>query len=206
MLRSHLNRLLAAVRGNDAAPSHPAEAHHTVRGFPVSVINQLPEIDTAAALHRLEAALDLIARYAPRQLRRLSHDLSGFWVRRFPCRAAFYPEPGACLVELTFLVNPRHTAAEVAASIVHEGVHARVARNGAVGRGADAKAREERLCRQAELEFGLALEGEPGMEVVVKRARQSLLLADQEVAPNIDWSVAAQRVADADRARGGSQV
>jgi hypothetical protein len=207
MLRNYLSRLIAAVGGQSAPPSHPAEEHHAVRGFSVSVINERPEINTADALLRLEAALDLIAKYTPRRFRRLSYDLAGFWVRRFPCRAAFYSEPRACLVELTFLVNPRHTAAEVAASIVHEGVHARVARSGAVAPGADAKAREERLCRQAELEFGLALNDEPGRAVVLERARQSLLLADQEVAPSIDWSLAAQRVAEADRAsRGGGQA
>lgn len=201
MFRDYLNRLIAAVGGQAASPPHPAEERHTVRGFSVSVINERPEIVTADALVRLQAALDLIAQYAPRRFRRLSHDIAGFWVRRFPCRAAFYAEPRSCLVELTFLVNPRHTAAEVAASIVHEGVHARIARSGAVTPAADAKAREERLCRQAELEFGLALnDGEPGREVVLERARQSLLLADQEVAPSIDWSLAAQRVAEADRA------
>lgn len=208
MLRDYFNRLLAAAGGKAASPPHPAEVHHAVRGFSVSVINERPEIETAEALRRLEAALDLIAKHTPRRFRRFSYDLAGFWVRRFPCRAAFYPEPRACLVELTFLVNPRHTAAEVAASIVHEGVHARIARSGALVAGADAKAREERLCRQAELEFGLALgKAEPGRDVVLDRARQSLLLADQEVAPSIDWSLAAARVAEADRAsRSGGQA
>jgi hypothetical protein len=204
MLRDYLNRMIAAVGGQSASPPAAAEERHTVRGFSVSVINERPEIVTADALARLQAALDLIGQHTPRRLRRLRQDVAGFWVRRFPCRAAFYAEPRACLVELTFLVNPRHTAAEVAASIVHEGVHARIARIGAAAPGADAKAREERLCRQAELEFGLALnQGEAGREVVLARARQSLLLADQEVAPSIDWSLAAQRVAEADRARSG---
>lgn len=199
MIRDYLNRFLASLAGNTDGEPNPTEEHLRLRGFEVAVINERPDIATSDAMQRLEAALDLIGRYAPRRLRRLSHDISGFWVRRFPCRAAFYPEPRACLVELTFLVNPRHTAAEVASSIVHEGVHARIARSGAAAAGADAKAREERLCRQAELEFGLAIEGEPGAEVVLERARQSLLLADQEVAPSIDWSLAARRVAEADR-------
>lgn len=199
MIRDYLNRLMASLAGNEASTPHPTEEHFTLRGFPVAVINERADIATSAALQRLEAALGLIDRYAPRQLRRLAGDISGFWVRRFPCRAAFYPEPRACLIELTFLVNLRHSAAEVASSIVHEGVHARVARSQASATGGDAKAREERLCRQAELEFGLAIEGEPGAEVVIERARQSLLLADQEVAPAIDWSLAAQRIAEADR-------
>ena len=190
---------MASLAGSQEPTAHPTEERFTLRGFPVAVINERPDIATADALHRLDAALGLIERYAPRRLGRLSHDISGFWVRRFPCRAAFYPEPRACLIELTFLVNPRHTAAEVASSIVHEGIHARIAQCGASTGGASAKAREERACRQAELDFGLLIEGEPGADVVIDRARQSLLLADQEVAPTIDWSLAAQRIAEADR-------
>jgi hypothetical protein len=62
--------------------------------------------------------------------------------------------------------------------------------------------REERLCRQTELEFGLAL---PDAGVVVERARASLALADEEVAPAVDWTEAARRVAavDAQGRQGG---
>ena len=199
MLREFLNRLVGK-KSEDPTGSLPVE-QFTIKGFPVAVVNERPDIATADALVRLEQALTLIQRLAPERFHWLTQDLAEIWVKRFPCRAAFYPEPSACLVELTFLVNPRHTAAEVASSIVHEGVHARVA-HGRLGR-PDDKAAEERLCREAELEFGLALTGEPGAEVVVNRARQSLLLADQEVAPEIDWSEAARRVADADRSAGG---
>jgi hypothetical protein len=68
------------------------------------------------------------------------------------------------------------------------------------GEPSDSHAREERLCRRAELEFGLAV---PDGGVVVERARQSLALSDREVAPAVDWAEAARRVAriDAD-ARG----
>jgi hypothetical protein len=201
MLRDFLTRLFGTPVGPAAPPPAPEE-RHIVRRFPVAVINERPDISTADALARLADALDLIDRYANSRLQWLSQDVAQIWVRRFPCRAAFYPEPRACLIELTFLVNPKHTAAEVASSLVHEGVHARVARLGAQA-DSGSKAEEERLCREAELEFGLALEGVPGKDVVVERARQSLLLADQEVAPEIDWSVAAQRVAEADRTSQG---
>jgi hypothetical protein len=55
--------------------------------------------------------------------------------------------------------------------------------------------REERLCRKAELEFGLAL---PDGAVVVERARASLALADQAVAPAVDWAEGARRIAEVD--------
>jgi hypothetical protein len=95
-----------------------------------------------------------------------SRTFAAIVVRRFPCRGAFFPQERACLVELTFTVNPRHTIAEIAASIVHEATHARVVRM-CGGLPLEQRAREERLCRRAELEFGLAL---PDGAVVVERA------------------------------------
>ena len=142
----------------------------------------------------MAGALDLIARHAPRRFGRLRHDIQRFVVRRFPCRGAFFPQTGECLVELTFTVNPRHALAEIAASIVHEATHARIAaRFGPLPR--SCRAREERLCRQAELEFGLAV---PEGATVVERARQALAMADRDVAPTVDWTEGARRVAEID--------
>ena len=59
------------------------------------------------------------------------------------------------------------------------------------------QAREERLCRKAELELGLAV---PGADAVVDRALASLELDDPEVAPAVDWRIAEQRIAEADAA------
>lgn len=168
--------------------------HRVVHGFPVRILNTRPDIDTEQVVARLTAAIDLIAAHAPRRYRRLRTDVAGFVVERFPCRGAFFPETGECLVELTFTVNPRHGLPEIAASIVHEATHARVARRcGALG--PDHRAREERLCRRAELEFGQAV---PDGAIVVQRAEASLGLADREVAPAIDWAEAARRVAQVD--------
>jgi hypothetical protein len=169
-----------------------------VHAIPVRVINTRPDIETEQVIQRLSAALDLIATYAPRRYRRLHRDLDGFVVQRFACRGAFFPESRECLVELTFTVNPRHALPEIAASIVHEATHARVARM-CRRRPLHKQAQEERLCRQAELELGLAL---PDGEVVVQRALASLALSDQQVAPAVDWAEAARRVAEVDaRAR-----
>jgi hypothetical protein len=169
--------------------------HHQVRGFLVRVTNSRPDIDTQQVLTRLTEALDLIASYGPRRYRRMQRDLAGIDVRRFPCRGAFFPRERECLVELTFTVNPIHDTAEIAASIVHEATHARVAQ--LCGPLPDAmRPREERLCRRAELEFGLAL---PNGQVVIERARRSLDMTDREVAPAVDWTEAARRVAAVDR-------
>lgn len=170
----------------------PLEEHRT-RGLPVLLSNPRPDIATDLVLARLEEALGLIQRYLPERFARLERDLVALLVRRFPCRAAFFPTQRLCLVELTFLAHPEITAAQVAASIVHEGVHAELAAH------PDARlsaADEERRCRQAEIEFGLLV---PGGEAVVTRARDALGLADAEVAPAIDWDLARARVARVDR-------
>lgn len=169
--------------------------HHRVHGLPVTVLNTRPDIDERMVVDRLTGALDLIAEHAPRRLRRLSRDIAAIVVRRFPCRGAFIPQTRECLVELTFTVNPRHSLAEIAASIVHEGTHARIAATCGPLPEQD-RPREERVCRRAELEFGLAL---PDGAVVVERARSALQLADPDVAPRVDWAEGARRVAAADR-------
>ena len=172
----------------------PLAEQRVVHGVPVRVVNTRPDIPTDQVIDRLTAALDLIATYAPSRYRRLRKDFAGFVVQRFACRGAFFPASHECLVELTFTVNPKHGLPEIAASIVHEATHARVARMcGTLA--PELHAREERLCRRTELELGLAL---PDGAVVVQRARASLTLGDREVAPEVDWAEAARRVAETD--------
>jgi hypothetical protein len=170
-----------------------------LHGIPVAVFNGRPDIDTGRVVTRLAGALNLVAKHAPRRLARLRRDIRGILVQRFPCRGAYLPRENLVLTELTFLVKPEHSLPEIAASIVHEGVHARVHRSGA-RRGPDDLPREERLCRRAELEFGATV---PGGGPVVARALASLQLDDADVAPDIDWSVAMRRTAATDaRAHG----
>jgi hypothetical protein len=102
------------------------------------------------------------------------------------------------MTELTFLARTDITAAPVAASILHEGMHARIHQM-CVGMESRDAAREERICRRAELEFGLSLPPELGAPVV-ERARVSLELSDQDVAPEIDWAEAQRRQDAVDRA------
>ncbi len=168
----------------------------TIRGVRVSVNNTRADIETRRVFERLDGALGVIERYQPHRLRRFRRDVAGIVVKRFPCRAAFFGDTRLCLIELTFAGGGQFSDAQVAASIVHEGVHARLLTMGLSGH-PGCEAREERLCRQAELELGLAV---PDGQPVVERALASLTLGDAEVAPNVDWRVAQQRVADADAA------
>jgi hypothetical protein len=79
-------------------------------------------------------------------------------------------------------------------------MHARVDRMGVSPYARD-RAREERLCRRAELEFGQSLPPELGAPVV-ERAVESLALADHDVAPAIDWDEALRRQNEIDRQAG----
>ena len=172
-----------------------------VRGFQVAVENSRPDIQTGDVVRRIDEALGLIERVQQWRLAHLRRDLRYFWIVRFACRGAYFPEDRACMTELTFLNRRDMTAAQVAASIIHEGIHARVDRMGVRREGRD-RAREERLCRRAEFEFGIAL-GEPLGAPVVERALASLQLSDGDVAPQVDWAEAQQRIEQVDRTSRG---
>ncbi|MDQ6830493.1 MAG: hypothetical protein M3081_16670 [Gemmatimonadota bacterium] len=186
------------LQPNDQPPLFDGSGeHYTIRGFSVVVQNSRREIATADVLARLDEALALIERYQPWRLRHLRRDLRHFWIVRYPCRGAYFPGVGVCMTELTFLARRDITAAPVAASIVHEGMHARVDRMG-VGPESRDRAREERICRRAELDFGQALPLELGAPVI-ERAMASLALDDEGVAPSIDWTEARRRQEMIDR-------
>jgi hypothetical protein len=157
------------------------------RGLHIEVNNSRPDIPTPFVLERLDAALALIEQYQPRRFRHLTQDVAYIWIAAFPCRGAYFPDRRAILTELSFLARAAEfTPAIVASSILHEGVHARVDR---MTRSPRDPAREERLCRRAELAFGQALPPDLGAPVV-ERAIATLGLADAEVAPAIDWAAA----------------
>jgi hypothetical protein len=166
----------------------------TIRGVPVAVQNTRRDIDTEQVFARVDAALGLIERYQPWHFRRLRRDFAQIAIRRYPCRGAYFPSSRTCLLELTFAVNPSFSEAQVAATVLHEAMHARLDAMG-VRFCAERAARHERFCRRAEVEFGMAV---PGGEAVVRRALDSLATADQEIAPAIDWELASRRVARAD--------
>lgn len=194
-----IDRLLKWIAGPaDVASIDGSPEIHEVRGFRVLVENSRPDISTADVLGRLDDSLALIEHYQPWRLRHLERDLRQFLVARFPCRGAYFPDERTCMTELTFLARRDISPATVASSIVHEGVHARVDRMG-VKREMRDRAKEERLCRRAELEFGRALPPELGRPVI-ERALGTLSLADAEVAPDIDWNEAFDRQQTVDQA------
>jgi hypothetical protein len=194
-----LSRIVEQIRLAMGASDGPRRVRRMVNGIEVVLENTRPEIADEDVFRRMGEVLALVESYAPSRMRRLRRDLAGIEVRRFACRAAFFPESRRALLELTFMVNPAFSIAEIASSLLHEGVHARVYAMGVV-RTPTALAKEERLCRRTELWWGQTV---PGGQPVVERALASLALPDEAVAPDIDWAEAARRVGEADRAARG---
>lgn len=148
-------------------------------------------------LERFDEAIQLIERYHAWRLRHLRRDVLAFRIVRFPSRGAFDAGNRAIITELTFLARRDISAAPVAASILHEGMHARIEARELSARSRDS-AREERICRRVELSFGQSLPEALGMPVI-ERAAWALGLTDQEVAPTIDWAEARRRQDAIDR-------
>jgi hypothetical protein len=165
------------------------------------VINTRDDIDTERVFRRAEAVIARVAQYQPWRLAHIRRDIAGIVVQRYACRAAFFGDSKLVMLELTFMANENFSDSQVAASFVHEGMHARLdqlSEKYGVTPFAAARARHERICRRAELDWGLAV---PDGEPVVRRAVESMQLADEDVAPRIEWGEAALRMAAVDRAQ-----
>src|SRR6476620_2091815 len=186
---------LEGLRSALGMEQQPRRVRRVVRGIEVMLENTRADISDEDVFARMDEVLGLIERYAPARLRRMRQDIAGIDVKRFACRGAFFGETRRILTELTFIVNRDFSLAEIASSMLHEGMHARVHAAG-VFRTPASLAKEERLCRATELWWGRTV---PGGERVVERALGTLALEDQDVAPIVDWAEAARRVSDVDR-------
>src|SRR5437868_11342072 len=187
-----LERLLNSLLGDRAVRN----SAHEVLGIRVLIENTRPDIETRDIIARLEASLGLIQEYVPHHFRHLQRDFNHIIVKRFACLGGYFYRQRACLVELTFSVNKEFSDAEVAATILHEAMHARLHALGFPLEMED-RARQERFCRRAEIEFGRLV---PEGERVAARAQWTSELSDEEVAPEIDPQLAARRIAEVDRA------
>jgi hypothetical protein len=183
------------------AASEPQPEARVIDGIRVEVLNTREDVSTERVFRRAEAVIARVRQYQPWRLAHIRRDIAGIIVMRYACRAAYFPDRRLCMLELTFMANEQFSDSQVAASFVHEGMHARLdrlAEKYGVTPFALARARHERICRRAELDFGLAV---PDGAPVVQRAVESMRLADEEVAPAIEWQEASRRVAEVDRAQ-----
>jgi len=171
---------------------HGAIEHRVVHGLPVAIRSNGLDVDPDHLVARLDAALSMIASTTPWVYRHLRQDFTGFVLQSYPTRAAYQRWNRTCIVETTFLGSSSLSEVDLAAAIVHESAHARfhvagVALSGPPG------AKEARLCRKTECEFGRAVSGgKPVVAGALKAPYQ-----DEDAAPAMDW----QRAPD--RARGG---
>lgn len=187
------------------AVSEPQPEARIIDGIRVDVLNTREDVSTERVFQRAEAVIGRVRQFQPWRLAHIRRDIAGIVVMRYACRAAYFPDQRLCMLELTFMANEQFSDSQVAASFVHEGMHARLDRLSAkygVAPFAAARARHERICRRAEMDWGLAV---PDGAPVVQRAVESMRLADDEVAPAIEWGEAGRRVAEVDRAQALSQ-
>jgi hypothetical protein len=168
---------------------------YQVRGFRVLVENNRPDIQTPVVLQRLDEALALIERYQPSRIRHMRRDLKQFWIVRYPTRGAYFRAQRMSMIELTFLARTDISAAVVAACVIHEAMHARI--DSMVKNKIHAIAREERICRRAEIDFADLLPPDLG-DPVRKRAEAVLASTDHDVVPDINWREAYRRQIAAD--------
>ena len=197
MFRDWLDRVLGGERER---PLEPRPETRVIGGIPVYVINTRDDIDTERVFRRAEAVIARVEQYQPWRLAHIRRDIAGILVQRYACRAAFFGDTKLVMLELTFMANEQFSDSQVAASFVHEGMHARLdqlSEKYGVMPFAEARARHERICRRAELDWGRAV---PDGEPVVRRALESMALADEDVAPMVEWGEATRRVAAVDRA------
>ena len=155
---------------------HEASIHQ----IPVSIYTHDTEFDADALWPPLQQALDLIAHYRSTWIRRMQQNGNTINVRLIPGLRAR-------LEDRSITLNPhllvQFTPAQIAASIVHEAMHAHIRACGLWH--LMSRAREERMCRAAESRLGSVLveSGVEGARLVVERALAGLQASDEDVAP-----------------------
>jgi hypothetical protein len=171
-------RLMQEVAARaEEARIRSASERRRMHGIEVWVMNDHLHASTDAMFGKVAAALDLVAAVQPWRIGPMRRDFSRIFVRQNTGVRALFDLDRSCVLDTYFVA--KFTPAQVGSSIVHEGVHARLRRGGRRVP-ADLIAWEERLCRRAELGFGLRV---PDGEAVVERARNALALSDADVAP-----------------------
>jgi len=116
------------------------------------------------------AAIQLIHQADPRRFAQMKRDLRGIWIIGVSTRGEYDHSLRMCKVDSSFLLRPDITVEDVAATLVHESTHARLARYG-FGYAPAIRPRLERLCLNAEIAFAAHL---PNGSTVVANAERLL--------------------------------
>ena len=180
MIRAALHRASRALRRRiDRWNTASFESH----GIHIWITTDTTWGTHAELFARVDAALALIAQHQPWRLRRVRLDIRHIWLYRQPSfRASYRHDARACVLDTYFVA--KHPPEAVAASIVHEAVHGRLAKRSFER----TTTWEERVCRRAEVSLGRAL---PNGAAVVARAQA---VVDQGDAADytIDWDEVAR--------------
>jgi hypothetical protein len=143
---------------------------HDTRGLSVGVL-WFPANARKAIWAKLGEAIDLVFTYDPRQFARLRRDLPRLWIAAPRSnRGAYLPDLELCMLDSRYVLSPGTSAAEIASTIVHEAMHARIHHCG-IAYDQDDHARIERLCCEAQVAFAQRL---PQGKELVERARENL--------------------------------
>ena len=165
------------IRDVAEALTGPVPERRRMHGIDVWVLNDNLHASTEAMFATVSAALDLVAKAQPWRIGAMRRDFSRIFVRQNTGVRAMFDSARNCVLDTYFVA--KFTPAQVGSSIVHESVHARL-RSGGRTVPAELIAWEERLCRRAEVGFGLRI---ADGAAVVERARAALTLSDADVAP-----------------------
>src|SRR5678815_1064592 len=111
-----------------AAFQGPRPETRIIQGIRVDVLNTREDVSTERVFRRAEAVIERVRQYQPWRLAHIRRDIAGIVVIRYACRAAYFPDQRLCMLELTFMANEQFSDSQVAASFVHEGMHARLDR------------------------------------------------------------------------------
>jgi hypothetical protein len=130
-------------------------------------------VDQRAALKRACEALSLIATIDPRRYKRVCRLLKRILVAPLPGRLGQYDVSlSQCSLDDRFVASSSTDVSEIAATIIHEATHARLARWGIPYE--PARRRSEHICLEEELAFASRL-NDPGP---IKRRVEQLLARD----------------------------
>jgi hypothetical protein len=118
--------------------------------------------ESEASLRRVLEALEIIKTFDRRRYDRILHDLELVWVRLLPAALACFDESlKACEIDTRFVLDEGSEPEIIAAAIVHEATHARLARCG-IRYDENMRRRIEAVCVRRELAFAARLpNGEP---------------------------------------------
>lgn len=121
------------------------------------------------AFERVEDALRLIGKFAPRRLSEIQSDVASIFVSPFPSSGGcFIRQNDMVLIDDAYAVDEETTSEAIACLLVHEAQHARLFRLG-FDYEEPVRGRIERICHRAERNFARLL---PDSEWLVEHAEE----------------------------------